>query len=450
MNSRIDGSQETVPLHAPRFGFERWDDPSIAILEREVETMNGHLVRTLGAVLAMHKPSWPAPERYLKAFDGIGVAIQREGDGVNLLLGGLPPDCFQDTFRGQKLPPRGMNFLNMVLADAVRRDWDVKERMTRAGLLEGDGAQFRAFIQGGHTVPHGEYAFAKEFGFALGTWFTGNIEVTTGCGPGVMEGPFKGLLQAYGSCSAPVRRRVGLTELGILAKEAPNGALSDLVTFPNIEERMEAFIRSAQFGIALRGGAGTMEEILVFAGLMNHAGNAGEKYPFYLFEPSDGTQYFAQIKEFIGKTAGDSVSDLFTWHAGTPQECVQRIQIPCERIAQCTPGHWNDSLVVPEGFLSPFEAKRDDFEALVLSRDRAVPDFLCDLRRLFSGLVTVTVKKPELSREYREDRPRVRVQSAIRVEMEKLLQMMQKEKRIPSLPIRENGSLDLPFEFIEP
>lgn len=443
-------SQQAVPLDPHRFGYEAWDEESVRTLEGKVQTMNGHLVRTLGAVLAIHKPSWPAPDRYLQSFDGIGVSVQRVGESVQLILSGLPSGCFQETIEGRNLPPRGMRFLEMVLADAVRSDWSVKERMTQAGLLGSDGARFSTFIQGGHTVPPDEYRFGKEVGFELGNRFLGDIVLTTGCGPGVMEGPFKGLIQSYAACSVPFQRRVGLTELGILSKEAPNGALSDLVTFPNIEERMEAFIRSAQFGIALRGGAGTMEEILVFAGLMNHAENREQPYPFYLFEPSDGQDYFAKIKAFLGATTGSEVSDLFTWQAGTPQECVRRITLSPEFKAQCAPGHWNDSLVFPGDFLRPFEARRDDFEGLVLSRDREVPDLLCDLRRLFSGLVTVTVKAPSLLEEYRQERPRVRVEPAIQAQMEELLQMMQRAKRIPALPVQNDGSLDLPFEFVRP
>ncbi len=58
------------------------------------------------------------------------------------------------------------------------------------------------------------------------------------------------------------------SEKKILAAEAPNELVTQLLTFPTIEERMEAFIRASHRGKVHPGGAGTVEEILTMLALL--------------------------------------------------------------------------------------------------------------------------------------------------------------------------------------
>ena len=69
-------------------------------------------------------------------------------------------------------------------------------------------------------------------------------------------------------------RYIGLTEPGIIAAEPPNPIVSQLVILPDIEKRLEAFVRMAHGIVVFPGGAGTAEEILYLTG---HAARSGQR-----------------------------------------------------------------------------------------------------------------------------------------------------------------------------
>ena len=63
-------------------------------------------------------------------------------------------------------------------------------------------------------------------------------------------------------------RFLGLTEPGIIAAEAPNPIVNELVILPDIEKRLEAFVRISHGIIIFPGGAGTAEELLYILGIL--------------------------------------------------------------------------------------------------------------------------------------------------------------------------------------
>ena len=63
-------------------------------------------------------------------------------------------------------------------------------------------------------------------------------------------------------------RYIGVTEPGIIAAEPPNPIVNQLVILPDIEKRLEAFVRLAHGIVVFPGGAGTAEEILYLAGML--------------------------------------------------------------------------------------------------------------------------------------------------------------------------------------
>jgi predicted Rossmann-fold nucleotide-binding protein len=77
------------------------------------------------------------------------------------------------------------------------------------------------------------------------------LEICTGCGPGAMKGPMKGATIAHAKQRIADARYIGVTEPGIIAAEAPNPIVSDLVIMPDIEKRLEAFIRLDGTGLAI-------------------------------------------------------------------------------------------------------------------------------------------------------------------------------------------------------
>lgn len=93
---------------------------------------------------------------------------------------------------------------------------------------------------GGHSINTEEYKYTKKVGHELGLR---SLDICTGCGPGVMKGPMKGATISHAKQRLTGGRYLGLTEPGIIAAEAPNPIVNELVILPDIEKRLEAFVR---------------------------------------------------------------------------------------------------------------------------------------------------------------------------------------------------------------
>ncbi|TGQ96232.1 LOG family protein, partial [Mesorhizobium sp. M4B.F.Ca.ET.203.01.1.1] len=104
-----------------------------------------------------------------------------------------------------------------------------------------------------------EYLYTKQVGYELGLR---GLDICTGFGPGAMKGPMKGATIAHAKQRRTVTRYIGLTEPGIIAAESPNPIVNHLVIMPDIEKRLEAFVRIGHGIIVFAGGVGTAEEIL--------------------------------------------------------------------------------------------------------------------------------------------------------------------------------------------
>ena len=102
---------------------------------------------------------------------------------------------------------------------------------------------------GGHSINEAEYKYTKEVGYELGLR---GMDICTGCGPGAMKGPMKGATIGHNKQRRSTGRYLGLTEPGIIAAEPPNPIVNELVILPDIEKRLEAFVRVAP--ILTRGG----------------------------------------------------------------------------------------------------------------------------------------------------------------------------------------------------
>lgn len=132
---------------------------------------------------------------------------------------------------------------------------------------------------GGHSINEIEYQYTRAVGSELGLR---ELNICTGCGPGAMEGPMKGA--AVGHAKQRVRngRYIGLTEPSIIAAEPPNPIVNELVILPDIEKRLEAFVRLGHGIIIFPGGVGTAEELLYLLGIMMHPANERQPMPIIL------------------------------------------------------------------------------------------------------------------------------------------------------------------------
>jgi predicted Rossmann-fold nucleotide-binding protein len=154
---------------------------------------------------------------------------------------------------------------------------------------------------GGHSIGEAEYQYTKKVGYEMGLR---GLDVCTGCGPGAMKGPMKGAAVGHAKQRILHSRYVGLTEPGIIAAEPPNPIVNQLVIMPDIEKRLEAFVRLAHGIVVFPGGAGTAEEILYLAGILLDPANLAQPFPVVLSGPKSSAGYFDRISHFIGATLG--------------------------------------------------------------------------------------------------------------------------------------------------
>jgi hypothetical protein len=252
---------------------------------------------------------------------------------------------------------------------------------------------------GGHSIGTEEYKYTKKVGYELGLR---GLDVCTGCGPGAMKGPMKGATIGHAKQRIHYGRYLGITEPGIIAAEPPNPIVSQLVIMPDIEKRLEAFVRLAHGIVVFPGGAGTAEEILYLTGLLLDPTNADQPLPVVLTGPRESAAYFEQIMRFVRGTLGREALERFTVITGNPAEVARHLTHGMDTVRLYRKQH-NDSysfnwlLSVAPDFQRPFEVTHESMRALALHRDQPMHHLAANLRRAFSGIVTGNVKEYGIS-----------------------------------------------------
>jgi len=248
---------------------------------------------------------------------------------------------------------------------------------------------------GGHAIPRGEYDYSKQVGYELGLR---TMDICTGCGPGAMKGPMKGATIAHAKQRRNDNRYIGITEPGIIAAESPNPIVNNLVIMPDIEKRLEAFVRLGHAIIVFPGGVGTAEEILYLLGILLHPANAGMSFPLIFTGPRESQAYFEQIDLFLRTALGEGVARYYRIIIDAPAEVaraaaqgIERVRL--QRLDDQDAFYFNWGLHIERDFQEPFQPTHAAMAALNLHRDRAPHHFAADLRRAFSGIVAGNVKE---------------------------------------------------------
>jgi len=247
---------------------------------------------------------------------------------------------------------------------------------------------------GGHSISHEEYKYTKAVGYQLGLR---GFNICTGCGPGAMKGPMKGATIGHAKQRIKNGRYIGLTEPSIIAAEPPNPIVNELVIMPDIEKRLEAFVRISHGIIIFPGGAGTAEELLYILGIMLHEKNAEQRFPIILTGPADAIEYFNEIDAFIGATLGEKAQSLYQIVVDNPVEVAQLMksnldQVLAHRKKTGDAFHFNWSLMIADDFQHPFEPTHENMANLNISHDLPTAELAANLRRVFSGIVAGNVK----------------------------------------------------------
>lgn len=267
--------------------------------------------------------------------------------------------------------------------------------LRNAGALLADTTPNIAVCWGGHSISTEEYNYAYKVGKELGLR---KIDICTGCGPGIMEAPMRGSIMGHIQQSAEYCRRIGLTEPSIIAAEPPNSMVSELVILPDIEKRLEAFVRLGHVLIVFPGGPGTAEELLFILGIKLLRENRHNPVPLILTGNENSKPYFDALDSFLRSSLGDEISRYYQIIIDDPKAVAIEVSKGLKTVHEhrnlvhesyC----FNWSLTIPEELQRPFEVNHENMSALDLHKDQEPWKLAAALRRAFSGIVTGNVKE---------------------------------------------------------
>ncbi|MBU2218006.1 MAG: LOG family protein [Gammaproteobacteria bacterium] len=343
----------------------------------------------------------------LEAYPDFEIRILQQDRGIRLELFNAPANAFVD---GEMIAST-REMLFSALRDIVYTQSELESKRVDFSSSQGitdyvfhllrNAHTLRAGLEpkivvcwGGHSISTVEYKYTKTVGHELGLR---GLDICTGCGPGVMKGPMKGATISLAKQRNTCGRYLGLTEPGIIAAEAPNPIVNELVILPDIEKRLEAFVRVGHGIIIFPGGAGTAEELLYLLGILMHPDNQAVPFPLILTGPKSAEAYMQQLDAFIGATLGDSARQHYRIIMDDPAQVAREMADGIKAVKQFRREqndafHFNWLLKIDESFQHPFEPTHANMASLQLDRNQPLHELAAQLRRAFSGIVAGNVK----------------------------------------------------------
>lgn len=343
-------------------------------------------------------------ERY-KSFD---ISIVQRERGIKLEIKGAPAIAFVDGKMIKGIHEhlfavlRDIIFISNEVTDNPKFDMSRTEGITdsvfhilrNANVLQPQRNPNLVVCWGGHSINRVEYNYSKEVGYQMGLR---DLDICTGCGPGAMKGPMKGATIGHAKQRLGRGRYLGISEPGIIAAESPNPIVNDLVIMPDIEKRLEAFVRTGHGIIVFPGGAGTAEEILYILGILLHPDNAEMPFPLLFTGPETARDYFVQINAFIGATLGEQAQSRYKIIIDDPEMVAQEMQLGMKQVREFRKSrsdayYFNWLLKIDEEFQKPFKPTHENMRNLKLHKNQETHLLAANLRRAFSGVVAGNVK----------------------------------------------------------
>lgn len=347
-------------------------------------------------------------KQIFETYKDFDIRIVRQAWGIKLEIRNAPATAFVDgdMIKGIKehlfAVLRDIVYTSNEVVDSKRFDLEDPTHITNAvfhilrnaRVLETKGRPNLIVCWGGHSIGRDEYNYTKKVGYELGLR---GLDVCTGCGPGAMKGPMKGATIGHSKQRIMLGRYIGITEPGIIAAEPPNPIVNHLVIMPDIEKRLEAFVRMGHGIVVFPGGAGTAEEILYLLGILLDPANVRQPMPVIFTGPAESAAYFEQIQAFVattlGATAARRVEVVIDDPARAARAAVRGLEeVRDWRKRSSDSYNYNWLLRVPPDFQVPFNVTHENMRRLELTRRQPVHVLAANLRRAFSGIVAGNVK----------------------------------------------------------
>ncbi|MFV8818460.1 nucleotide 5'-monophosphate nucleosidase PpnN [Haliea sp. E17] len=342
-------------------------------------------------------------------YDDFRLQVVPEPRGLKLELHNAPAQAFVDGRMIEGISAhlfsalRDIVYTHHKLAQVGQFDLESRSGITdavfrvlrNANIVRSDTSPRLVVCWGGHSISRQEYDFSKEVGYEFGLR---GMDIATGCGPGAMKGPMKGAAIGHAKQLNHGCRYVGISEPGIIVAESPNAMVNELVILPDIEKRLEAFVRLAHGIVIFPGGVGTAEEIMYLLGVKMHPANADIPLPLIMAAPKGSEAWFERIDRFLRHALGEEVSRHYDIIIGDPAGVAQRMKqglrdVRDYRVRTSESFGFNWGLHIENALQQPFIPSHERMAALHLDRSRPQHELIADLRRVFSGLVAGNVKE---------------------------------------------------------
>ena len=336
------------------------------------------------------------------------IKVEQVNRGLRLQLSNAPAGAFVD---GEII--EGIrDLLSAVIRDLVYYDSEIRdnphhdlesspgttnivfEMLRNARAMQPQVTPDLVVCWGGHSIAEHEYHYTKNCGYQLGLR---RLNIITGCGPGAMKGPMKGAAIGHAKQRVDSRRYIGISEPGIIAAESPNPIVNELIVMPDIEKRLEAFVRLGHGIIIFPGGVGTAEEILYLLGILLNPANEEIPFPMIMTGPAESADYFARIDDFILATLGEKAQNKYRIIIDDPVAVARHMQKGLDdvrkfRISRNDAFYFNWLLQIDQVFQSPFRPTHENMAKTEINPSLPPHLLAANLRKIFSGIVAGNVK----------------------------------------------------------
>lgn len=378
------------------------------------------------------------PELLLNSFKDFSIALMPQSRGVKLEIKNAPATAFVDGLMIRGIQNqlfdalRDIVFTHNKMAVDGRFELDTTEGISdavfrilrNAGVVKPERVPNLIICWGGHSIDRVEYDYSKKVGYQMGLR---GLDVGTGCGIGAMKGPMKGAAVGHAKQQINNGRYIGITEPGIIASESPNPIVNELVILPDIEKRLEAFVRMSHCIIVFPGGAGTAEEVMYLLGILMHPDNAAIEVPLIFAAPEEKPGYFTELDKFIRFTLGDDAAKYYDIITGNPEAVARLAKQGVEKVKrQRRKAHesyvYNWQLTIPESLQQPFIPSHKNMLALQLNKSVPAYQLVAEMRSAFSGIVAGNVKPFGIEQIRQQGPYQLKGDPEIMTAMDKLLQ----------------------------
>jgi pyrimidine/purine-5'-nucleotide nucleosidase len=382
----------------------------------------------------------------LEQYEDFELGFIQQDRGLKLSLQSAPGGAFVDgkMIRGIRellfAVLRDIVYTRNVVVDSGRFDLQAGDGITdavfhivrNAGLLQLPADVNLVVCWGGHAISRAEYDYTKLVGYELGLR---GLNVCTGCGAGAMKGPMKGATIGHAKQRIRNGRYIGISEPGIIAAESPNPIVNSLVIMPDMEKRLEAFVRVGHGIVVFPGGVGTAEEILYLLGVLMHPDNQGQPMPMIMTGPASAEPYFRQIDSFVAATLGKDAQRRYKIIIDDPRGVARAMRAGLEDVQEFRTQHgdayyFNWRLAIDEEFQRPFPSTHAAMSELEISENLPKHVLAANLRRAFSGIVSGNVREDTASLIEKDGPFEITASAKIMSLLDDLLQAFVKQKRM--------------------